>query len=251
MTATGSRLRSERRPSPADDTATTTVALLPIAADLLPSGTTSAHGGRRSRFVAVGLVGATVLAVGGAWFAAVESRSGAQDALASAQDRQRSLQLQQRDFDQLVSTQTQTAALSNALRTLMATDASWSELLAGLGKVRGGVTFTSLDAGVVDPSAGGGDATAKDSGALATPGAIGQLTVSGTAADKPTVAAFVEALGGVPGLADPFLTTVTALSSGAGGNGFSFTVTVALTDGLRSGSDSRWATTPTTTGGGK
>lgn len=220
--------------APADDR----VALLPIGADLLPRQAAARGAGRSTRWVAVAVVLLAVLGVAGAWLFSARGNSLATDALTSAQDQQRTLQTQQKQYAELVTTQQQATQLRNTLATAMGTDTPWSALLADLGKVRGGVTFTSVDGGLADPTAATATTTT-----VTTPGAIGSLTISGTGVDKPTIAAFVEALDGLAGLADPFLSSVTA-----GDAGYSFTVSVALTADLRTAAPSRWATT---TGGGK
>ncbi|MHA3703301.1 PilN domain-containing protein [Jatrophihabitans sp. YIM 134969] len=240
-----SRLRPEpttrSRPTGAEGA---TVTLLPIGADLLPRGTAAERRGRGTRWVAVGVVVAAVLAVTAAWLLATRGHATATDALTAAQDQQRSLQATQEEYADLVATRQQATDLRNTLASLMATDTPWSTLLTELGRVRGGVTFTSVDGALATAGTGSGD-TGAASGPATTPGAIGTLTVEGTAPDKPTIAAFVEQLDTLGGLADPFLSTVAEQSDGGG---YTFTVSVALTGDLRTAAPGRWAPT---TGGGK
>lgn len=249
MNGVMSRLRPEdtaqgRRPADAP-TGAATISLLPIGADLLPRQAAARRAGRSTRWIAVAVVLVAILGVTAGWLLSARGNAVAGDALASAQDQQRTLQTQQKQYGELVTTQQQATQLRNTLATLMDTDTPWSTLLADVAKVRGGVTFTAVDGALTDPTAAtAGGATDTT---VTTPGAVGTLTISGTAADKPTVAAFVEALDGLDGLADPFLSTVTATDSGSAG--YSFTVSVALTADLRTAAPSRWATT--TTGGGK
>ena len=242
MTGAVSRLRPDgstraRHSGAGTPAADGTIALLPIGADLLPTRTTTGRGGRRRTVVAAGIVLVAVIALAGGYLAARHDRSEAATALAAAQDQQHGLQVQQRSFDDLVRTRSQATRLQSTLATVMRTDTPWSVLLDGLAHVRGGVTLTAVNAAVATAATPAGPATA--------PGALGTVTITGSAPDKPTISTFVDALGGLAGLADPFLSTVTA---GSGTAGFTFTVTVDLTHDLSSAAVSRWATTA---GGGK
>ena len=255
MTSVMSRLRPDEtttRSRHADGVAPE-IALLPIGADLLPRQAAAGGRGRGTRFAAVGVVLIAVLATAALYLFSSYGRSVSEDRLATAQTQLQSLQTQQRAYASLVSTRQQATALGAAISSVMATDAPWSTLLAEVGKVRGGVTFTAVNASLADSTAAtAGTGTTGTGAGTATPGAtgvIGSLSITGTAADKPTVAAFVDALSGLTGLSDPFLSTVSAQQgSGTAAGGYSFTVTVDLTADLQTSAKSRWATT---TGGGK
>lgn len=243
MTSTLSRLttiESRRRGAGSGTNMASGIDLLPIAADLLPRQAAATRNGRSGRLVALALVLVAVVGVGAWYLFAAHATSSAQTRLQAAQDRQTSLQAQQRRYADLTTTIATSTALRGQLATLMASDLPWSELLPALGGIRGVITFTTVSGTLTDPAA-----AATGAGAPVDTGAIGTLTITGQAADKPTVAAFVDALGATHGLANPFVASVT---QGTDGGGFTFSVSVDITKDIRAAAPSRWATT---TGGGK
>jgi type II secretory pathway pseudopilin PulG len=238
MTSVMSRLRADN-PDRDGDVAPESIGLLPIGADLLPREVVAVRRGRTTRFVSIGIVLIAVLGVVAGYVLSSAGRSTATDELATAQDRTTSLQNQVKQYTDVAATQAQATALRNTLAHLMATDAPWSALLGALDGIHGGaISYTTVHVSSVDP-------TAAATTTSATPGAIGTLTIDGKGPDKPAIAAFVDALSGLTGIANPFLTSATQTDDGS----FTFTVQADLTPDLRTVDPSRWATT--TTGGGK
>ncbi|HKT04239.1 MAG TPA: hypothetical protein VJT31_32340 [Rugosimonospora sp.] len=178
--------------------------VLPIAADLLPAEVVDSRQERRTRrTVLAALAGAVVLLV--AWFGlAMYQTSQARSGLAAAQDEQQRMTSQQKSFRDLVATQSQTKAISAELSSLLANDLQWSRLLASLRSAApAGVTVGGVSGALNNANSNTGKATLPG-----TPGdkAVGSLTVTGTAPSRAAVAAYVDALSRVTGLANPLVT---------------------------------------------
>jgi len=103
--------------------------------------------------------------------------------------------------------QTQTETLDKQLKTVMADDLPWAALLKTLNATAtsAGVLLTSV-AGTLTAVAADGSAIAATTtnSSRVPPGVttIGTLTLTGTAPDKPSVAAFVVKLGKVKAVAN-------------------------------------------------
>jgi Tfp pilus assembly protein PilN len=139
------------------------------------------------------------------WYGlAVYQTSGARSDLATAQDNEETLTQQQKTYDDLVETQSRSQATATKLSTLLATDLRWSRLLHSLRAVAPtGVTVDGVT-GTLDSS--GATATATSTAAPGTTkNTVGTLTVSGTAPSRAAVAAYVDALAKVCGLANPLV----------------------------------------------
>lgn len=186
------------------------------------------------------VVGLLVAWFGLSWFQTSSARSD----LSAAQNRGLALQAQQKQFAPLVAAQSRTLTIQGQLRTLMAGDLSWKDLLAKLrGAAPGGLTLTNVTGNVT--VANGTTQSAPQPAVAAVPGAIGQLTVTGTAHSKNDVAAYSDKLATVPGLASPLITNVTT----APGSTVTFSMTVAITSGALGGRYA--ATAPANQTGGK
>jgi hypothetical protein len=180
---------------------------LSIAANLLPAEIVDARRGRKlKRLVLSALLMFAVLLAG--WDVQASYRtSAARSVLTGAEDTAERLLGQQRAFADVVSIQAESNAIRTQLGALLADDLQWSRLLAAVqGAAPGGVLLTGVTAALTPGTAGG--AVASQAGQLPdTTGKklIGTLTVSGSAASKAQVAAYVDALAKVPGLGNPLL----------------------------------------------
>jgi hypothetical protein len=132
------------------------------------------------------------------------------DDLTAAESDGQSLVRQQHAFSNLVNVQTESQTISTQLSTLLSGDLPWSRLLASLQTAApSNVELTGVSGSLAAKTTGGAT-SAGTSSSLPTGTAvksIGTLTVSGSAPNKPTVAAYVDALGKVPGLGSPLLTS--------------------------------------------
>ena len=198
--------------------------ILTISADLLPEEMVLGRRSRRSRtFVAVAVVVAVVLL--GVWYAAaLHSVSSNESDLGAATKVATDLSKQQRSHQRVVTVQNQTTAMTKQLSELMASDLSWTKLVNRLRStgVDSGVTVTGINASLNKANSSN---SADSLPSASTAKAIGSVTVTGGAPDKPTMAAYVKNLGGVTGLANPYLTTATQSDDGV----WSFSITVDIT----------------------
>jgi Tfp pilus assembly protein PilN len=233
-------------PAPEPTYATTGPArVVVIRADLLPEELIAS---RRliglKRNVALALVALLVLLV--AWYAfSVWSTSKAKHDLGGIEQKAAQLQHQQAAYTPLVTAQSESAQISTALQKVMAGDLQWKNMLGVLrNSATHGITVDSIDATMTSGAAGAGAAAGNAGlGVLNQSGKqqVGTLTITGTAPDKNTVAAYVDTLAKVTGLAAPFPASLTD----AGGS-FSFSVSVIITSDALGG---RYAPPAANTGG--
>lgn len=195
--------------------------------------------------VIAGLVLVVVILIAAFGLSKWQTRSANND-LATAQRQGAQLESEQNQFAPLVQAQAQIQAIQNQLHSLMRTDLSWKTMLTTLqAKAPSGVTIDSV-AGTVNAgtaTAGGAAGVPAGTSVLNASGqpAVGTLTVSGTAPDKRTVAAYADQLATVKGLAAPLVSSVAADPSGA-----KFTIVAVITSDALGG---RYAAAPATTGG--
>ena len=203
-----------------------------VFANLLPDEVIA---GRRTRHlqqrILVGLGVLLVVLVG--WYGlSVLQTSNAKGDLSSAKRTAIQLQNKQRAFAPLVTAQQQSAAIRSKLTQLMAGDLQWSDLLGVLrARAPQGIEVTAVNGTLsigtqnsADKS--GGLSVLNESGKQS----VGSLTVTGNASDKNVIAAYVESLGKIPGLAAPFPASVTD-----GQAGLTFTANVILTTEILGG----------------
>jgi Tfp pilus assembly protein PilN len=217
--------------------------ILTITANLLPVEITDARREHKLRWI-VAAVLVVVLAALGFWdYSARQQTSDQQAALTKAQARVNSLQASIADpkYAALSKAKSDGAAISSELTKLMATDVAWYEVVPTLRTTAqaAGVTLTNITATLTTASSAASATTTATSGTSGTD--AGSISLTGTATDKSQIATFLDALGKVPGLTNPFLTNVNGETSQ---NQFSMTVT--FTSALYSG---RY--TPAKTTGGK
>jgi Tfp pilus assembly protein PilN len=217
-----------------------------VFADLMPEEVVaSRHARVVKRYVLVGLAAVLFLLAAGygaTWF---QTRS-AEDDLTSTQQLATALQLKQQEFQPLVIAQRQSSQIQQTIGKLMAGDLQWTHLLDDLrASARQDISFTGLTGTVAAGGATGAGAVgaAGGLGVLNQSGQlqVGTLTITGTAPDKNSVAAFVDRLGKIPGLAAAFPASVTSTDGKA-----SFSVSVIITSEALGG---RFTPTSGATGG--
>lgn len=215
------------RPAPGNDV----VRFVAIRADLLPDEVRSARQTVALRHrVLIALCVVVALLVG--WYGySWWQTSSARNDLSAAQHKGDGLQSQVLEFTPLVRAQSQVQAIQAQLRLLMTGDLSWQSLLGTLrAKAPHGVEITAVS-GTVNAAAAGGTASSLNRSGSPT---VGQLTVTGSAPDKRTTAAYADALGTVKGLTAPLITSVTSAN-----NAVTFTVSLLITSDALGG---RYAT---------
>jgi type IV pilus assembly protein PilN len=217
--------------------------LLTISANLLPEEIVAGRRARRSRAVVlVALL--VVVALLGSWYvyARHEVRV-AKEERAVITTEATTLQSSQGRYTEVVDVQNQTNLIAKQLSTLLANDLPWAALLTTLRDTANNSGVTVL--GVIG-TLNGGTTGAQTTAAGTLPSTsksntIGTLTITGTGPDKPSIAGYVDALGDLPMLANPYLTNVSQTTSDV-----TFSITVDITAKARCG---RFTTKCTTTGG--
>jgi Tfp pilus assembly protein PilN len=234
------------RPAPQPDPLPASARFVTVFADLMPDDVLAGRRGRAmKRRVLIGLAAVVLLLTAGYAFSWVQTHNAGSD-LSAAQARAAALTRRQTDFTPLVKAQADSAQIQQTLAKLMAGDLQWSKLLESIRGTAGrGVDITSTNGTVTTPgsSAGNTGPAAAGISVLNQTGEvqIGSLTITGTASDKNAVAAFVDRLSRVPGLAAAFPASV-ATATGK----LTFSVNVILTSKALGG---RYAVKPATPGG--
>jgi hypothetical protein len=194
--------------------------ILTISAHLLPAEIVAARRARRTRsWVLVILVLVVALLAG--WFVYASTlKSDADTELQGLATDAAILQTSQnKDYADVVGVQSEIDALNKQLTTVMADDLPWSTLIETLDSTAGkaSATLTSIIGTLTAVGADGTAVPATTTGSLTSATAaatIGTLTLTGTAPDKPSVAAFVVDLGDLTSVANPYLTSATKSEEG-------------------------------------
>jgi Tfp pilus assembly protein PilN len=184
--------------------------MLAITANLLPPEIVDSRRARKVRRIVLSALAAFVVALGGWYTLTSYQTSVARAELADAQGDVERLSQQQKRFTNLVKTQNESRAIGTQLSTLLANDVRWSRLLSSLqgalpqdvqvGSVTGALTSAA------NATAGSADSRLPNTSPHKL---IGTVTVTGTAASKASVAAYLDALAKASGLANPSLANVT------------------------------------------
>jgi hypothetical protein len=184
-----------------------------IAANLLPVEIVESRRVRKVRRIVLSALVVFALLLG-AWFGLARYQtSEARQNLRLAENDVQRLTRQQQAFATVVAVQAESQAIRKQLAALLADDLRWARLFSSLRKaapadVRITAAYGSLAAAATGATSGGGAASG---GAVPQlPGTsgeklIGTFTVTGSGATKTAVAAYVDALGNIPGLANPYL----------------------------------------------
>ncbi len=181
----------------------------PTAANLLPVEIIESRRLRKVRRIVLSALVAFALLLG-AWFGQARYQtSEARQSLSVAQSDVQRLTRQQQAFATVVAVQAESQAIRKQLAVLLANDLRWARLFSSLRKaapadVRITAAYGSLASGATGAASGGGAAVPQLPGASGEK-LIGTFTVTGSGATKPAVAAYVDALETVPGLANPLL----------------------------------------------
>lgn len=196
--------------------------------NLLPPGVIARRAVRRAqRGGAVG-VAAALLVVAGAWAVGGAHTATAQDELDTAQARVSALQAQQAQYAAAPQTLRALRTTEDARATAMAQDVSWAAFVGSLS--------AALPAGAwldgVQATLAADDASTAPAADPASPGAAageGSITITARSTSYEDVAAYLDALGSVPGVADAYLMTAT-MDGEQAVPVVSFTITAQVTD---------------------
>jgi Tfp pilus assembly protein PilN len=181
--------------------------VLTISARLLPAEIVAA---RRARKIRAAVIVCLVLVVGvlGSWYAyATYQTAMARDDLAGVTADAQVLRQRQAQYADVVDVQAETTALEKQLATLQKQDLRWSKVLRSLSNAGApsDIVISGIDAQLAGKAETGGVTLPS----TATGTVIGSITVTGTAPSKPELATYIEALGKLKVVANPYLTTTT------------------------------------------
>jgi hypothetical protein len=186
-----------------------------VFADLLPEEVIDARRGRRVRSSVLLALGVVLLVMIVATVAARIQTSSARGSLASAQSDGQQLRAQQGQYSALVTAQTKAVTIQSQLRALMASDVGWPTLLAALRAAAPARVVVTGITGSVPLAAPGRAGIATGIGVLAgNAKAIGTIALTGSAPDQAGVAAYLEALSEVTGIAVPYPAAITSVAGG-------------------------------------
>lgn len=179
-----------------------------ISADLLPVEITAARRTRTVRRSVIASLTAFAVVLAGWYGLAVHQTRSASTDLANAQKNTHKFINRQREFDKLVKVQKDAKVINDQLSALMAKDLQWSRLLQSLQTAAPeGITITGVTAALTV------DASSPKSGVEPTD-TIGTLTLGGVGTTKKVIAAYVDALARVNGVANALPGDVTQQTSG-------------------------------------
>jgi hypothetical protein len=182
--------------------------VLNISARLLPDEVVASRRARtmRGQVVVVLLLFVVLL---GSWYGyAGFQKQAAQDELDGVTGDARVLQQRQSQFADVVNVQNETTTIGTQLTTLLADDLRWATLFdtlrsAGAGP---GIVVVGVNGQLATDAAGSVGPGLPSTGAAKK---IGELTVTGTAPDKTSLAKYVDGLGSLKVVANPYLTSAT------------------------------------------
>jgi Tfp pilus assembly protein PilN len=204
--------------------------ILTISAHLLPQEIVAARRARRTRACVLVVLVLVVALLAGWYVYTARQKSSADDELQGLASQAATLQTRQdTKYADVVGVQSDIDTLTKQLTTVMADDLPWSVLLKTLNSTaaKSSATLTSITAALTAVGTDGSRVTVPTANTLTSSGAasIGTLTLTGSAPDKPSVAAFVVALGTLKTVGNAYLTSATKDDTGV-----QFTVQLDITD---------------------
>jgi Tfp pilus assembly protein PilO len=208
--------------------------VLNIRANLLPAEIMAGRNARRMRIVVIiALVLVAVLM--GAWYAnALSNKKQADQDLADASTQVSTVQKSQGKYNAVVTIKNQNETITKQLTTLLADDLPWAKLTDTIREtgVTAGVTVVGITGTLTDGTA--------DTGGLpstTTATTVMTMQITGSGPDKKTVAKYVEALGALPMVTNPYLSSATqAEATTTGGDTtVTFSLSAEITSKARCG----------------
>ena len=202
--------------------------VLAIRANLLPAEIMAGRNARRMRVVVIVAV-ALVAVLLGVWYAhAVSQKSDADQELTAVSDQVATIRASQNKYNSVVTLKTQNETITKQLTSLMAKDLSWATLTDTIRDTgtSAGVSVTGITGTLTDGSSGSN--TLPSATTVTT---VMLLQITGSGPDKKTVAKYVEQLGTLADVTDPYLSSATQNDTSATG---SPTVTFSLSAAVTS-----------------
>ncbi|MFI5844244.1 PilN domain-containing protein [Catenuloplanes sp. NPDC051500] len=201
--------------------------LVRISANLLPDEITDGRRVRRTRTGVVSGLGAVVLLLAGWYGSTFVQAGGADEEKSRAEAQVVAAQQEQRQYSELTETKQKLSAVKEQLSTLMAEDSQWQKLLVDVrGAAPDKVELTQISSSIGAEAVVGGSRLPSQ----VTDQLMGTMTITGSSGDKDQVAAFVDNLRAVTGLANPLPTSITTTAGTE-----SFTIQLDITQAALGG----------------
>ena len=218
--------------------------VLTISANLLPDEIVAARRVRLTRTWVLIALGLVVLLLAGWYLQAHHDRNNATDELDQVAQQTAATQRDQNKYRDVVEIRNETDTLTKDLKTLLANDLPYSTLLNTLRTTgtAAGVTIDGVSA-TLNSTQAGQAATVPALPSDSRAASIGTLTITGSAPDKPSVAAYADKLNDLSTVANPYVTSVATSKTGR--------VTFSLMADISSAADCGRFTTPCKTNGGR
>lgn len=182
--------------------------LLSIAANLLPPEVIQGRHSRKVRRRVLSCLAVVVVLLGGWYAVAVYQAEAARASLANAQDEVTALRRQQNQFGDLVRAQTQSKAINDELAQLLANDLQWSKLISSLQQAAPSQVKVTGVTGMLATTPNNANPALPQLPGTGGAKVIGTVSLMGNAPSKTTIAAYLDALGEVDGVANPLLNDV-------------------------------------------
>jgi len=197
--------------------------VLTISADLLPPEIVGDRRARRSRAWVLVALALVVLLLAGWYMYADHQRGSATEDLDAVAAQTAATQRSQSQYREVVEVRSETDALANQLKTLLANDLSYATLISQLRATAksAGASVEGVTATLNTTADAAGSVLPTDTAAKS----VGALVIVGTAPDKKSVAAYSDKLSALGVVIDPYVTTVATTTDKSG---VSFTLAAAI-----------------------
>lgn len=198
--------------------------VLSIRANLLPAEIMAGRNARRMRVVVIAAV-VLVAVLLGAWYAHARSeKSEADQELTDVSAQVAIVRQSQNKYQDVVTIKTQNEAITKQLTTLMANDLPWATVID---TIRDAGTDTDITISGISGSLADGTSSANSLPSASTASTVVTLQITGSGPDKKTVAKYVEALGALPDVANPYLSSATQNEAAVPGGAATVTFTLS------------------------
>jgi Tfp pilus assembly protein PilO len=180
--------------------------VLSIRANLLPAEIMAGRNARRMRVVVI-VVLVLVAVLMGAWYAhALSNKKQADQDLTEVSAQVSAVRKSQDKYNDVVTIKNQNETITKQLSSLLANDLPWATLTDTIRDTgtTAGVTVAGISGTLTD-----GTGAASGLPSTTTASTVVMLQITGSGPDKKTVAKYVEALGSLPTLTNPYLGSAT------------------------------------------
>ncbi|MBM2618916.1 hypothetical protein JIG36_25480 [Actinoplanes sp. LDG1-06] len=186
--------------------------VLTIRANLLPDEIKAGRNARRTRSGLILAVIVVVAGMAGWYFYAVQQLNTADENLSTASAQVIKAQNDKKAYTQVVTVIGDRDTLTDEMKTLLANDLPWSTMMDTVrsNAEAAEVTVDELGATVLTDSAAAATATTAGATgqAAASTRVVATLTIAGKGPTKKEVAAYIDRLANLKGVADPYVTSI-------------------------------------------